>query len=93
MNLNLKTLGIVRKIDDLGRVVVPMEIRKANGWVNGTPVEMFGDQEGGLYIRSYGRGYDKEIIIQELNKIVDYSGNQEMIDTARKAISFLRNEV
>jgi len=42
----MKAVGIVRKIDNLGRVVIPAEIRKRNGWKEGQPLEMFidGDQ-------------------------------------------------
>lgn len=37
----MKAIGIVRKIDDLGRVVIPKEIRRVNGWDEGQPMEFF----------------------------------------------------
>ena len=42
----MKSLGIVRKIDELGRIVVPKEIRKTLNIDNGDPLEIFveGDQ-------------------------------------------------
>lgn len=36
----MKTLGIVRRIDDLGRVVIPKEVRKAAGINEGDPLEI-----------------------------------------------------
>ena len=37
----MKAIGIVRKIDDLGRVVIPKEIRRVNGWDEGQLMEFF----------------------------------------------------
>lgn len=37
----LKATGIVRRIDDLGRVVVPKEIRRTMGIAEGDPIEFF----------------------------------------------------
>ncbi|MFJ8102829.1 AbrB/MazE/SpoVT family DNA-binding domain-containing protein [Lysinibacillus sp. NPDC096212] len=39
----MKSTGIVRKVDDLGRVVVPKELRRALGIDEGDPVEIFTD--------------------------------------------------
>ncbi|MDM5245725.1 AbrB/MazE/SpoVT family DNA-binding domain-containing protein [Lysinibacillus sp. G4S2] len=42
----MKSTGIIRKVDDLGRVVVPKELRRTLGIENGDPLEIFidGDQ-------------------------------------------------
>ena len=45
----MKATGIVRRIDDLGRVVIPKEIRKTLRIKEGTPLEIFTDREGGDY--------------------------------------------
>ena len=42
----MKATGIVRRIDDLGRVVVPKEIRKTLRIREGDPLEIFTDREG-----------------------------------------------
>lgn len=39
----MKSTGIVRKIDSLGRVVIPKEVRKVNGWGEDTPLEIYTD--------------------------------------------------
>ena len=37
----MKALGIVRKVDILGRIVIPKEIRRAMGICEGDPLEIF----------------------------------------------------
>ena len=37
----MKAIGIVRKIDELGRVVIPKEIRRVNKWEEGQLMEFF----------------------------------------------------
>ena len=44
--------GIVRYIDDLGRVVIPVEIRRMIGVDYGSPVEIF-EVEGGVFMKKY----------------------------------------
>lgn len=39
------TTSIIRRVDDLGRVVIPKEIRRAMGIVEGTPLEIFIDKQ------------------------------------------------
>ena len=42
----MKATGVVRRIDDLGRVVIPKEIRKTLRIKEGDPLEIFTDREG-----------------------------------------------
>ena len=50
----MRATGIVRRIDDLGRVVIPKEIRRSMGIREGDPLEMFIDtKSGGLVLMSY----------------------------------------
>ena len=44
----MKATGVVRRIDDLGRVVIPKEIRKTLRIKEGDPLEIFTDKEGNL---------------------------------------------
>ena len=37
----MKATGIVRRVDDLGRVVIPKEIRRTMNIGEGEPLEMF----------------------------------------------------
>lgn len=45
--------GIVRRIDDLGRVVVPKEIRRTLRIREGDPLEIFTNREGGIILKKY----------------------------------------
>lgn len=43
----MKATGIVRRIDDLGRVVIPKEVRRTMGIREGDPLEIFVDRQSG----------------------------------------------
>lgn len=49
----MKATGIVRRIDDLGRVVVPKEIRRTLRIREGNPLEIFTDREGEIILKKY----------------------------------------
>jgi len=49
----MKATGIVRKIDDLGRVVIPKEIRKTMKIKVGDPLEIYTDHEGEVIFKKY----------------------------------------
>ena len=49
----MKATGIVRRIDDLGRVVIPKEIRKTMRIREGDPLEIYTDREGEVIFKKY----------------------------------------
>ncbi len=49
----MKATGIVRRIDELGRVVIPKEIRRTLRFREGDPLEIFTDKDGGVVLRKY----------------------------------------
>jgi AbrB family transcriptional regulator (stage V sporulation protein T) len=49
----MKATGIVRRIDDLGRVVIPKEVRKTLRIREGDPLEIFTDKEGEVILKKY----------------------------------------
>ena len=49
----MKATGVVRRIDDLGRVVIPKEIRKTLRIKEGAPLEIFTDREGQIVLKKY----------------------------------------
>ena len=71
----MKATGIVRRIDDLGRVVIPKEIRRTLRIREGDPFEIFVDREGevilkifpigelGILLRSMQTLYMKQLVI------------------------------
>ena len=49
----MKATGIVRRIDDLGRVVIPKEIRRTMRIREGDPLEIYTDREGEVIFKKY----------------------------------------
>lgn len=49
----MKATGIVRRIDDLGRVVIPKEIRRTMRIREGDPLEIFTDNDGEVVFKKY----------------------------------------
>ncbi len=49
----MKATGIVRRIDDLGRVVIPKEIRRTLRIREGDPLEIYTDREGEVIFKKY----------------------------------------
>lgn len=49
----MRATGIVRRVDDLGRVIIPKEIRRTCHIKEGDPLEIFIDEEGGVIFKLY----------------------------------------
>lgn len=49
----MKATGIVRRIDELGRIVIPKEIRRTLRIREGDPLEIFTNHEGGVILKKY----------------------------------------
>ena len=77
----MKATGAVRRIDDLGRVVIPKEIRKQLGIKEGEPLEFFIDENNNIVlsrINNYKLSVwtlsddEENIQINEINGVLDY---------------------
>jgi stage V sporulation protein T len=53
MTKTIKTTGVVRRIDDLGRIVIPKEIRNSLMIHEGDPLEIFTTEDGELLLKHY----------------------------------------
>lgn len=49
----MKATGIVRRVDDLGRIVIPKEIRRTLRIREGDPLEIYTEKDGGMIFRKY----------------------------------------
>lgn len=50
----MRATGIVRRLDDLGRLVIPKEIRRVLGQKEGDPLELYFDRENkGIVLKKY----------------------------------------
>ncbi|GKV66725.1 MULTISPECIES: AbrB/MazE/SpoVT family DNA-binding domain-containing protein [unclassified Sporosarcina] len=66
----MKALGIIRKIDNLGRIVIPKEVRRTQEWEEGQAMEFFMDGHK-LIIQSYEGERKKDDAISKLEKLRD----------------------
>ena len=86
----MKALGIIRKIDDLGRLVIPKEVRRVEGWKEGQPMEMFMDK-GSLVIKPYNHDRDKKVVLNELRVACEVIENENIKCALRTAMEFIEN--
>ena len=49
----MKTTGVVRRIDDLGRIVIPRKVRRMIGLREGEPLEIFIGEDGEIILKRY----------------------------------------
>lgn len=88
----MKALGIVRKVDELGRVVIPVEVRKALNINKKDPVEMF-SKEDGLFIRKYKPSIRAKQREQVLTALEDLKNHGEIHrEDVLNAIDYLEGE-
>ena len=86
----MKATGIVRRIDDLGRVVIPKEIRRTLRLREGTPLEIFTDREGEIILKKYSPMVEltafasqyAEAMAQTTGKIVCITDRDQVIAVA-----------
>ena len=71
----MKATGIVRRIDDLGRVVIPKEIRRACNIREGDPLEIF-LEDGAVVFKKYNPTY-RDDLMATLQDAADYYYNYE----------------
>ena len=72
----MKATGIVRRIDDLGRVVIPKEIRRSCNIREGDPLEIFLDEDGAVVFKKYIPAY-RDDLMTTLQEAADYYDNSE----------------
>jgi AbrB family transcriptional regulator, stage V sporulation protein T len=88
----MKPLGIVRRIDDLGRITILMEVRRLHGWETGTPIEMFATDKG-LVLREYGAEQKKLAIIEELKYLANTITDETALAMIEDIMEYVKREV
>lgn len=61
----MKATGIVRRIDELGRIVIPKEIRRTLRIREGEPLEIYTQSEGSIVLKKYSPIVDLEEIAEQ----------------------------
>ncbi|MGN0818789.1 MAG: stage V sporulation T C-terminal domain-containing protein [Christensenellaceae bacterium] len=98
----MKETGIVRRIDELGRVVIPKEIRKTLRFKEGDPLEIFTDNDSLIFqkysalatlkdsaenlVKSLFEYTNKNVVVTDLDKVVSVKG-KAVKDICDKEIS------
>ena len=96
----MKATGIVRRIDDLGRVVVPKEIRRTLRIREGDPLEIFTDREGEIILKKYSpigelsqfAGQYAESLAQSTGHLVCITDRDHVIAAAEKRKEGIRRK-
>ena len=71
----MKATGIVRRVDDLGRIVIPKEIRRTLRIREGDPLEIYTEKDGGVIFRKYSpMGDMQEFAVQMCEAIGTSTG-------------------
>ena len=86
----MKATGIVRRIDDLGRIVIPKEIRRTLRIREGDPLEIFTDREGEVILKKYSPVGELGIVAEQyaeslsnvLNCIVCITDHDQVVAAA-----------
>lgn len=78
----MKSTGVVRKVDDLGRIVIPVEIRRNLGINIKDALEIFVDNEK-IVLRKYVPA-DSDIFTGETEDLIEYKGKKVSIETIKE---------
>ena len=82
----MKATGIVRRIDDLGRVVIPKEIRRTLRIREGDPLEIFVDRDGEVILKKYSPIGELGTFAQEYSDSLYETTGHVAIITDRDAV-------
>lgn len=72
----MKSTGVIRRIDELGRIVIPKEIRKSLRIHEGDSIEIYTDNNENIVLKKYSnidsRNDIAKILIKEINKYLKH---------------------
>lgn len=67
----MNATGIIRRVDDLGRIVIPKEVRRKVGISEGTPMEIFQSAEGIMLKKYYPENELSEMVENLMEAVED----------------------
>ena len=79
---------IVRRVDDLGRVVIPMEMRRQLGWAPGTPLNII-PTDGGIIIQTADAGLPADHARRLRALMMDTGADPDLLELADELVSRL----
>ncbi len=83
----MKATGVVRRIDDLGRIVIPIEIRRTMRIRDGDPLEIFVDKDGEVILKKYSAIVDLGTFAAEMTEALHEASNQVTLITDRDSVA------
>ena len=89
----MKATGIVRRIDDLGRVVIPKAVRRTIGIQEGDPLEIFLENDAVVFQKYYPNRLDglASAIRSAADDYDDYEGDKATSDRLREIAKEIEN--
>ena len=89
----MKVTGVVRRMDDLGRVVVPREIRERFHIKDGDPLEIFVEDDK-IIFRKYDTSDGKEEAVETLQEwLKDEKANTSLTDVEKIMLGLMLNKI
>lgn len=92
----MKPKGVIRRVDHLGRVVIPIDFRRANYIQDGDPIEMYTNANNEIIIRKYDPHKDMSDHIKYLAEQVeiykyDLDKNKKILDLLHQIVDVLED--
>ena len=84
----MNATGIIRRVDDLGRIVLPKEVRRKAGIAEGTPMEIFVDSDR-IVLKKYRTSEELMNVVSALSETVDNSAD----DLGEEKVSAIREHI
>lgn len=84
----MKSTGIVRKVDELGRVVLPIELRRTLGIEERDAIEIFVDGDK-IVLRKYETDTDKANVKNHLTEMMNNTTSEKDKEALSRAIKFI----
>ena len=82
----MKATGIVRRIDDLGRIVIPKEIRRTLRIREGDPLEIYTDTDGEVIFKKYSPVGELSDFVSTYAEVISKIGNFPVLISDRDHI-------
>lgn len=87
----MKATGIVRKVDPLGRITLPKELRDIYGLDSGARMEVFTSNDG-LVIRKYQESEETKQLIKDVQGVMSITDNQDVKTIMQNVLHHLDRE-
>lgn len=84
----VKSAGIQRKLDELGRIVIPIEVRRNLGWGEKHQVEVIPTNDG-VFIKSASRNPEKQKVVSDLNYLLSSTNDPEVTKAVQNTLNYI----